>query len=90
MFLYSQDMVNALGAYVQSVFANPMGAMTALLNTPAPISSVNPSSGASSNQTNSAITASPTGDSSPVGFYFRGSFVPLLQLYAPLTPRPQL
>ena len=81
-------MVNALGAYVQSVFANPMGAMTSMLNAPAPIPGSSSSGNVNSSQT-TGLTSSP-GDTCPVGFYFRGSFVPLLQLYPPLTPRPQL
>jgi hypothetical protein len=84
-------MVNALGAYVQSVFANPMNAM----------SNMNMGSsgggqgggGQSSGGASNGIPNNPSsgGDhNSLVGFYFRGSLVPLIHIYQPSTPKPQL
>ncbi|ODN01672.1 Protein MON2 [Orchesella cincta] len=81
-----KDMVNALGAYVQSVFANPIGAMAVSLSTPT-----------TGNAPNSNVTTNPANgptscanDASTIGFYFRGSLVPLVQVYQPSTPKPQL
>lgn len=79
-------MVNALGAYVQSVFANPIGAMAVPLSTPT--SGNVPNTNVASNPANGP--ASSTNDSSTIGFYFRGSLVPLVQVYQPSTPKPQL
>lgn len=88
-------MVNALGAYVQSVFANPMSAISSMMNAPAPITSGQTNSGSSAAQSTGSSTGSTpslTGSSEPttVGFYFRGSLVPLVQIFQPLTPKPQL
>ena len=83
-----KDMVNALGAYVQSVFANPVGAMSSIITPSSSLPNASPSSSQSSGSMNS--TASALNDASPMGFYFRGSLVPLIQLYQPSTPKPQL
>lgn len=86
--------MNALGAYVQSVFANPMSAISSMLNSPAAISSGAVNVGSSMAAGQASATAPPVGtctiESSAVGFYFRGSLVPLVQIYQPLTPKPQL
>lgn len=79
-------MVNALGAYVQSVFANPVGAMAVSMTPPTPGSV--PNSNSTTNPTNGPT--SNTNDASTIGFYFRGSLVPLVQVYQPSTPKPQL
>jgi hypothetical protein len=86
--LLLQDMVNALGAYVQSVFANPMNAMNPVINN-ASGGGGGGNSAPSSNSLNNG-PSSTSGDTSTVGFYFRGSLVPLIHMYQPSTPKPQL
>ncbi|CAL8120472.1 unnamed protein product [Orchesella dallaii] len=81
-----KDMVNALGAYVQSVFANPIGAMAVSLSTPTTGNA--PNSGVPTNPANGPTNSA--NDASTIGFYFRGSLVPLVQVYQPSTPKPQL
>ena len=86
--------MNALGAYVQSVFANPMSAISSMLNSPAAISSggANLTSNIAGGQASATAPSvgSSIGETTAVGFYFRGSLVPLVQLYQPMTPKPQL
>jgi len=78
-------MVNALGAYIQSVFANPMGAMPHM-NQSAQSSNSTGVSGATTSNGVSPYAA----DGTTAGFYFRGSLLPLIQIYQPSVPKPQL
>lgn len=78
-------MVNALGAYVQSVFANPMNSMNSGMN-----SSSSGAPGSIPTPSSMNGPSSMSGDPSTVGFYFRGSLVPLIHVYQPSTPKPQL
>lgn len=65
--------MNAIGAYVQSVFASGSGSLL----------------GVSQNGHGVGLSGG-GGEGGVMGFYFRGSLIPLVQTYQPRTPKSQL